>query len=59
MKYLSRAEVQRRYGGIGRSTTYRWPKNPKIGFPEPVKIGHRVLWREEDLDAFDQRIAAD
>lgn len=50
-------EVQDRYK-ISRSSLYRWQENPEIGFPSPIKIGHRILWREADLDAFDQRIAA-
>ncbi|MGR3620338.1 MAG: helix-turn-helix transcriptional regulator [Roseovarius sp.] len=56
-QYLSSNEVQRRYK-ISRSTQYRWQENQEIGFPAPVKIGHRILWREDDLDAFDARIAA-
>ena len=46
-------EVRKRYGGIGRSTVYRWMEDPKIGFPRPRKIGARILWTEDDLNAFD------
>lgn len=54
--YLNSQEVQNRYK-ISRSSLYRWKENPQIGLPAPVKIGHRILWREDDLDAFDARIA--
>ena len=55
--HVSAKTVQERYN-ISRSSLYRWQDNPEIGFPKPIKIGHRILWRETDLDAFDQRIAA-
>jgi predicted DNA-binding transcriptional regulator AlpA len=54
-KYLSSQDIQARYR-ISRSTLYRWIENPEISFPEPVKIGHRILWREADLKVFDERI---
>ncbi|WP_299628334.1 helix-turn-helix domain-containing protein [uncultured Tateyamaria sp.] len=53
-KHKSAKAVQARYG-IGASTMYRWLNNQEIGFPKPMKIGHRVLWREADLAAFDER----
>ncbi len=55
--FLSSGEVQTRYR-ISRSSLYRWQENPEVKFPAPIKVGHRILWREADLDAFDQRIAA-
>lgn len=54
--YQSCREVQKRYS-VSRSSLYRWQTNPEIGFPAPVKIGHRILWRDTDLDAFDARMA--
>lgn len=56
MKFLSCTDVQKKYG-ISRSTSYRWVDDPQVRFPAPLKIGRRILWREEDLDAFDARIA--
>lgn len=55
--FLSSGEVQTRYR-ISRSSLYRWQENPQVRFPAPIKVGHRILWREADLDAFDQRISA-
>jgi predicted DNA-binding transcriptional regulator AlpA len=54
--YFSAAQLQRRYD-VSRSTLYRWQNDPKIRFPEPLKIGRRVLWRDCDLNEFDERIA--
>ncbi len=56
-EYVSTREVQNRYR-ISRSSIYRWTENPNIGFPAPLKIGQRILWRESDLAAFDARAAA-
>lgn len=51
-KYLTAAQVQDRYQ-VSRSTLYRWQTNASVRLPPPVKIGHRILWREDDLDVFD------
>jgi len=56
MCYQDSKAVQRRFH-ISRSTLYRWIDDPEIAFPSPVRIGSRVLWREADLAAFDERIA--
>ncbi|WP_394356597.1 helix-turn-helix transcriptional regulator [Sedimentitalea todarodis] len=56
MKYLTCLDVMSRYR-ISRSTTHRWIENPDVGFPAPIKIGHRILWREADLAAFDAKFA--
>ncbi len=56
-QYLTSRDVQKRYK-LSRSSLYRHQEDPQIGFPKPVKIGYRILWREADLDAFDSRIAA-
>lgn len=55
-QYCSSKDVQARYK-ISRSSLYRWQDDPEVGFPVPVKIGHRILWRDSDLDAFDARLA--
>lgn len=56
-KYLTASQVHERYR-ISRSTLYRWQEDESIRFPAPVKIGHRILWRDSDLEAFDARIAS-
>ena len=54
-KFLNMDSVRKRYAGIGRSTVYRWIADPEVGFPKPRKIGARIMWMEEDLQAFDDR----
>ncbi len=56
MRYLTAADVQARFQ-ISRSTLYRWQEDENVRFPTPVKIGHRILWREVELDTFDQMIS--
>lgn len=56
-QYLTNRDVQKRYK-ISRSSLYRHQNDPQIGFPKPVKIGHRALWLEADLDAFDVKISS-
>lgn len=55
-RYLSAPQVQERFQ-ISRSTLYRWQENRTVGFPPPLKIGHRILWRETDLQEFDAKLA--
>ncbi len=55
-QYLSSNQVQEHYK-ISRSSLYRWQDDPTIRFPRPLKIGHRILWRDIDLEDFDARMA--
>ncbi|MDU9002762.1 helix-turn-helix transcriptional regulator [Sedimentitalea todarodis] len=55
-RYLAATQVQERFQ-ISRSTLYRWQVCQTVAFPRPVKIGHRILWREADLTAFDEKLA--
>ncbi len=57
-KFCSFPDVAARYR-TSRSSIYRWLKDADLNFPQPVKIGHRTLWRASDLDAFDERIAGE
>ena len=53
-QYLSTSQICERYH-TSRSTIHRWRDDPKICFPAPIKIGHRTLWREQDLIEFDRK----
>lgn len=53
--FLSSTQVQQRFG-ISRSTLYRWQEDPHIAFPRPVKIGHRIMWRDADLAAYESKL---
>ncbi len=54
-QYVTALQVQQRYQ-ISRSTIRRWQTDQSVMFPTPRKIGHRILWSEADLDAFDRRL---
>ena len=56
-RFLSASDVQMRYN-VSRSTLYRWQIDSSVGLPPPMKIGHRILWRASDLDAFDASICS-
>lgn len=49
-KYLSFADLQQKLGGRSRSSIYRDIKNGSI--PNPVRIGARLYWIEEEVDDF-------
>lgn len=49
MRYLSFRDLQAKLGGRGRTTIYR---DVEVGrLPRPVKIGSRLFWREDEIDA--------
>jgi predicted DNA-binding transcriptional regulator AlpA len=39
-------------------TIFRWLADPKLGFPQPIRINGRRYWRLADLQAFEVRQAA-
>ena len=49
IKYLTFDDLCLKLGGRSRSSIYRDLKMGRI--PTPIKIGARVLWREDDLQA--------
>lgn len=48
VKFLSSAAISRRYD-VTQRTILRWIKNPPQGFPQPIKIGSRNMWREDEI----------
>ena len=49
MKYLSFEQLSRNLGGRSRTTIYR---DMKLGLlPMPIKIGRRVYWNENEVEA--------
>src|SRR5215471_10269658 len=36
-------------------TIDRWLLDPRVNFPQPVRIQRRRYWREDDIDRFDER----
>lgn len=47
-KYLSFSDLQRKLGGRSRSSIYRDVEHGRL--PEPIKIGVRSYWVEEEVD---------
>ncbi len=49
MRYLSFRELQKKLSNRGRTTIYR---DVKLGrLPKPLKIGSRLYWIEDEVDA--------
>ncbi|MGO8839717.1 MAG: DNA-binding protein [Methyloceanibacter sp.] len=56
-EYLPAKIVRIRYGVCGR-TLARWEENPKLGFPQPIRINKNRFWRLEDLVNWERARAA-
>jgi predicted DNA-binding transcriptional regulator AlpA len=51
---LRRNQVAERYGGVNPRTIDRWRDDPKLGFPQPMKVGGTPLWDEAELEAWER-----
>ena len=49
MRYLTFRELQEKLGGRGRTTIYRDLEAGRL--PRPVKLGSRLYWPEDQIDA--------
>ena len=52
MKYLTLQQLREKLGGRGRSTIYRDLEHGRL--PKPIRLGGRIYWREQDIDALMQ-----
>jgi predicted DNA-binding transcriptional regulator AlpA len=52
---LPSAKVKMRFGGISDMTLWRWERNEKLGFPQPVRINRRRYYRLGDIKEFERR----
>lgn len=55
--YVNSAAVQERYR-ISDSTLFRWERDPSLGFPQPLVINRRKLYRIAELVAWERSKAA-
>jgi hypothetical protein len=39
-------------------TRWRWSKDAALGFPVPMKVNGRLLYRLSELEAWERRMAA-
>ena len=37
-------------------TRWRWERDPRLGFPQPIKIRDRNYYRRSELNAFKERM---
>ena len=51
-KFLSGPLVDARYG-ISAMTRWRWQRDSRLGFPIPISINGRRMWRVSDLEAWE------
>jgi predicted DNA-binding transcriptional regulator AlpA len=56
-RYLTGPDVDKRYGRSSQSR-WRWSKDPELGFPKPLKIKGRNLYKLAELEAWEVRLAA-
>jgi predicted DNA-binding transcriptional regulator AlpA len=47
--YLDSRAVRRRYGGRSDMSLWRWARDSKLGFPQPIYIGKYRYWRLSSL----------
>jgi len=57
MKYLTFKELRKKLGGRGRTTIYRDCAEGRL--PQPFKLGNRLYWVEEQIDAYLRELADD
>jgi predicted DNA-binding transcriptional regulator AlpA len=46
---LTAAQTRARFGDVSAMSLWRWCKDPRVAFPQPVKISQRNFWRVGDL----------
>lgn len=51
--FLSGPRVDLRYG-ISAMTRWRWQRDARLGFPNPISINGRKLWRVSDLQSWER-----
>jgi excisionase family DNA binding protein len=50
--FLTAKEVCARLGGVSDMTLWRWMNAPELGFPRPVYVRRRRLFREAEVAAW-------
>jgi predicted DNA-binding transcriptional regulator AlpA len=46
---LTSAQTRVRVGGVSAMCIWRWLRDPRVQFPQPIKINARNYWRLGDL----------
>jgi len=46
---LTSAQTRARVGGVSTMCLWRWQRDERVQFPQPIKINNRNYWRVGDL----------
>ena len=57
-RLITSKEVRSLLGNISAMGLWRYTNDPKLGFPQPIKIGARNLWRARELRDWIDQMAA-
>ncbi len=44
--------VREQLGGVSEVTLWRFQRDPKLGFPTPVRINARLYFKADEIDAW-------
>lgn len=50
--FIPAAKMAERYG-VTTMTIWRWRQKKELGFPEPISINGRNMWRLSDLEKWE------
>lgn len=50
--FLTTKQVLARYQ-ISTATLWRWENDPAVKFPSPLKVGHKKLYAQKSLEAWE------
>ena len=57
-KLMRSAAVMARFGGISGQTLWRYGRDPKLNFPQPIYINGVRYWEADEIEAFIERQAS-
>lgn len=52
-RFLTAAQVCIRFGGISQMSLWRWLRDEKLSFPQPMVVNRRRLFRESEIEAWE------
>ena len=51
---LNSGQVKARFGNVSDMCIWRWMRDERVNFPQPLKINNRNYWRLGDLNDWQQ-----
>jgi hypothetical protein len=55
---LTAAQVRQRYGGLSEMGLWRWIRDERLGFPQPLTVNNRRYWWKHELEEWERTRAA-